>query len=230
MRGAPDKVTPGLLPLGIIPADAGSTPSYKRGGVEYRIIPADAGSTPLSTPSKIQRTDHPRGCGEHTFLFSDSSMQEGSSPRMRGAHRGQRHQVDHVRIIPADAGSTDSQGNFVGLAKDHPRGCGEHRRSVRGRRRGGGSSPRMRGALFLAASSRARNGIIPADAGSTCWCPSATIPDEDHPRGCGEHGDGLTVQLPDWGSSPRMRGARISAVSFHTVHRIIPADAGSTWR
>ena len=51
------------------------------------------------------------------------------------------------RIIPADAGSTNEAISFLGISKDHPRGCGEH-----------GLGQRM---------ADQETGIIPADAGST---------------------------------------------------------------
>ena len=50
----------------------------------------------------------------------------------------------------------------------------------------------------------------------------------DHPRGCGEH-KSLVVRMA-WnpGSSPRMRGARLSRRWVTSHPGIIPADAGST--
>ena len=71
-----------------------------------RIIPADAGSTPWYLPSAGLYTDHPRGCGEHRSIETDSSRHRGSSPRMRGALPFELSQGRDARIIPADAGST----------------------------------------------------------------------------------------------------------------------------
>ena len=86
----------------------------------------------------------------------------------------------------------------------------------------------MRGALPVKQRGITHDGIIPADAGSTCphhirpgpgrIIPAdagSTIPihrirrsGKDHPRGCGEHlSVSVTVSSPV-GSSPRMRGAR----------------------
>ena len=73
---------------GIIPADAGSTDTFKknignledhpRGCGEHdpqrqlahngRIIPADAGSTGFDSENHGLPEDHPRGCGEHWAL------------------------------------------------------------------------------------------------------------------------------------------------------------------
>ena len=65
MRGAPIGFVIGVLGLGIIPADAGST---KASGFVIRGM-----------------TDHPRGCGEHFLLIVLGVFEQGSSPRMRGA-------------------------------------------------------------------------------------------------------------------------------------------------
>ena len=53
-------------------------------------------------------TDHPRGCGEHNSLDSDYYDNVGSSPRMRGALNLWSVVALNARIIPADAGSTQS--------------------------------------------------------------------------------------------------------------------------
>ena len=153
------------------------------------------------------------------------------------------------RIIPADAGSTVPDCAKRSMARDHPRGCGEHWYGSSITSKVTGSSPRMRGAQRHKDQSQDRNRIIPADAGSTWrwWC--CTPAERDHPRGCGEHpplntmmgrqvrdhprGCGEHVRSPtgtDYkaGSSPRMRGAPTSQSLGPTRKRIIPADAGST--
>ena len=71
--------------------------------------------------------------------------------------------------------------------------------------------------------------IIPADAGSTWIMSSAPLADPDHPRGCGEHEQHKDYLIKDWGSSPRMRGARKDGSTSSKLMRIIPADAGSTY-
>ena len=72
-----------------------------------------------------------------------------------------------VRIIPADAGSTEAAGVGPDELENHPRGCGEHGTSGKDSGSRVGSSPRMRGAQLIAISPVQVLGIIPADAGST---------------------------------------------------------------
>ena len=106
MRGAPDSGQGRHKTAGIIPADAGST------SFDMRCV----GSV----------KDHPRGCGEHETTCTTSPRVTGSSPRMRGAPDGDGDPDPTDRIIPADAGSTPSDGSSMSTAMDHPRGCGEH--------------------------------------------------------------------------------------------------------
>ena len=45
---------------------------------------------------------------------------------MRGAHNYVQILQKDTGIIPADAGSTPTEGQREQWAEDHPRGCGEH--------------------------------------------------------------------------------------------------------
>ena len=116
-----------------------------------RIIPADAGSTTTTTRGTATCADHPRGCGEHVPITYMANCEIGSSPRMRGALVSHYCCILLLRIIPADAGSTDTSN------------------VTRSRRMG--SSPRMRGARYRYHAMMRGNGIIPADAGSTLRNP-----------------------------------------------------------
>ena len=152
--------------------------------------------------------DHPRGCGEHPRVLVLRLLLAGSSPRMRGAPVRAFGLSTGLGIIPADAGSTSPSPHSSAPSKDHPRGCGEHMKSLSDRPTAHGSSPRMRGALGVDLLRLVLAGIIPADAGSTSSGLAMRIMRADHPRGCGEHL--RCAGLPDLvaGSSPRMRGAR----------------------
>ncbi len=208
MRGALTILIITQNPIGIIPADAGSTTcgrafafqstDHPRGCGEHHashsfamiykgIIPADAGSTRGPLPARNWTPDHPRGCGEHVAGEEPHMLLVGSSPRMRGAHRivGAGHVYDG--IIPADAGSTVSVRSQRALVQDHPRGCGEHASVSTGTVQGFGSSPRMRGAQNEHMADAFKQRIIPADAGSTSIRMAWTRGSQDHPRGCGEH-------------------------------------------
>ena len=87
----------------------------------------------------------------------------------------------------------------------------------------------MRGAPRVAGAPNVATGIIPADAGSTCFDSRLKFQLRDHPRGCGEHTAASPRPKPHQGSSPRMRGAHDVADPVHVPAGIIPADAGSTF-
>ena len=111
------------------------------------IIPADAGSTSPCRCRGWRRRDHPRGCGEHALTRVMDKLNEGSSPRMRGALCAETYRHACIGIIPADAGSTYVLSECYHLSEDHPRGCGEHTAGYVTALQVRGSSPRMRGAL-----------------------------------------------------------------------------------
>ena len=131
------------------------------------IIPADAGNTDLQTDALRKAGDHPRGCGEHRVVIECKNTARGSSPRMRGTLSAYRSAICWRGIIPADAGNTYRHDPRQRRWKDHPRGCGEHRRAYTILPTLPGSSPRMRGTPFPAHRFSFLGRIIPADAGNT---------------------------------------------------------------
>ena len=167
----------------------------------------------------VMGTDHPRGCGEHRHHICRTCRRPGSSPRMRGALVGLISKHSGGRIIPADAGSTVNNDQGRVADQDHPRGCGEHARRARRATQRRGSSPRMRGARCPRPASRATTRIIPADAGSTGCELAVSERIEDHPRGCGEHGEAVGHSATQEGSSPRMRGAPV-LTTLTVLHKV----------
>ena len=86
----------------------------------------------------------------------------------------------------------------------------------------------MRGSHVIDSSVRAHDGIIPADAGLTCWRYSRRHLSWDHPRGCGAHDFQQINTTVTTGSSPRMRGSHTHSQMTDFFTGIIPADAGLT--
>jgi len=91
-----------------------------------------------------------------------------------------------------------------------------------------GSSPRTRGAPRRWGSDQTGRGLIPANAGSTRSASANARACSAHPRERGEH----INEHPEWtdadGSSPRTRGAPVSALVESDGAGLIPANAGST--
>ncbi len=114
-----------------------------------RFIPAHAGNRPPETACTLKAPVHPRACGEQWPQDLLHLLSRGSSPRMRGTALRRRFRADSCRFIPAHAGNRLPPYSPRPRFSVHPRACGEQ---VCGDRRGhsiGGSSPRMRGTVFL---------------------------------------------------------------------------------
>ena len=131
------------------------------------IIPADAGNTEHGFIYIDRPKDHPRGCGEHGHIRRSGSLRGGSSPRMRGTHKGLPLDDIYKGIIPADAGNTIVLFMLICPGRDHSRGCGEHPLFLLRGSHQSGSSPRMRGTHVLFEHEYMAMRIIPADAGNT---------------------------------------------------------------
>ena len=70
------------------------------------IIPAYAGNTLVDGLMQEGVRDHPRVCGEHDESMNPISVEEGSSPRMRGTLLVCHDGSFQYGIIPAYAGNT----------------------------------------------------------------------------------------------------------------------------
>src|SRR5690606_20807549 len=192
------------------------------------IIPACAGSTSSSMDIAVPPPDHPRVRGEHDGSVTSWCGQKGSSPRARGALGDNESGEEHLRIIPACAGSTGRSNTARYPLKDHPRVRGEHEGLAYWEACKRGSSPRARGAQCCGRELFAWPRIIPACAGSTRACLAAGAAPRDHPRVRGEHVTSELHRLSGQGSSPRARGAPSRNLAGPPAVGIIPACAGST--
>ncbi len=172
--------------------------------------------------------DHPRACGEHATITTTSSIESGSSPRLRGTHAARLRNAVVRRIIPALAGNTIPAGSRNSNRRDHPRACGEHSTPPMSATLSTGSSPRLRGTPAAVWFYPVRRGIIPALAGNTDGACAQCGMVRDHPRACGEHSKGKDKAKPVVGSSPRLRGTRRRHALGHRIAGIIPALAGNT--
>ncbi len=193
-----------------------------------RFIPAGAGNTALVIFLPHYLKVHPRGCGEHAQDSSLYFKSYGSSPRVRGTHRSNRHKIWLLRFIPAGAGNTSQPRPAETLTAVHPRGCGEHLIWNYNDNTWFGSSPRVRGTLSVQATQPNPLRFIPAGAGNTVALKPTPRPITVHPRGCGEH-SGYRSWVP-WivGSSTRVRGTRRENKNSTKKERFIPAGAGNT--
>ncbi len=135
--------------------------------VHCRIIPAHAGQTPQNPHTGRYTSDHPRACGANPKTCSQTRTATGSSPRMRGKLAPYSDDFPSQRIIPAHAGQTRTPLSLIHDISDHPRACGANDVLYDGAGLPFGSSPRMRGKLFMMPPMAGFMRIIPAHAGQT---------------------------------------------------------------
>ena len=197
---------------------------------EVRLIPARAGKTTCTTRRSVGAWAHPRACGENGIRKQPETRFWGSSPRVRGKLREGDHAGLPARLIPARAGKTSRSRCGPRSTGAHPRACGENGLDEWPGAPAEGSSPRVRGKLFVGALDQFGLRLIPARAGKTPCPPSPTRPPAAHPRACGENVEEIGYPVPCAGSSPRVRGKPAPGRARRDMEGLIPARAGKTSR
>ena len=133
------------------------------------ITPAYAGKSVIRISDGCLRRDHPRVCGEKAHLRKMSCLLLGSPPRVRGKGRCHHPVIFVDRITPACAGKSLRPDNNPSTSWDHPRACGEKRRTTIQRVRQEGSPPRMRGKA------------VPLRSAAASGCRGPSVPEYDAP-------------------------------------------------
>ena len=93
------------------------------------ITPACAGKSNLFVLNDLHEKDHPRVCGEKMLNGTLDSLMVGSPPRVRGKGQAACEIVVELGITPAYAGKRSDPNRQMRRRWDHPRVCGEKRRS-----------------------------------------------------------------------------------------------------
>ncbi len=197
-------------------------------------IPARTGSRSTAAPSAAPSGDHPRECGEQPEYNWKSWILKGTSPRARGAVRGERGGRGWPGNIPADAGSSgharcSGRGGWehpCGIrgtggrrpgpevhAGNIPAGCGEQSPNSIIRPSQAEASPRVRGEGVVGQPAPDALGASPAGAGNRRKSPHGCRGPGVHPRGFG--GPIIARLRETQGTSPQVPGN-------------IPAGAGSS--
>ena len=194
--------------VGLIPAGAGRTRGFPRGGWSLGA--------------------HPRWRGEDSDLVRTFVVSKGSSPLARGGQAATRP-LDRARgLIPAGAGRTLHFTVPASSPRAHPRWRGEDRSRNRSLKSLDGSSPLARGGRVLAGDERGARGLIPAGAGRTRTGPRRCRGHRAHPRWRGEDLAFPWMGSSRPGSSPLARGGHNLRRVNRSSQRLIPAGAGRT--
>ena len=104
--------------------------------------------------------------------------------------------------------------------------CGENTAGLVVPRSAAGSSPRVRGKLCSIKRILAGRRLIPACAGKTMRVQDIISGKGAHPRVCGENINGLIQGIKNMGSSPRVRGKRLTRVWLARASGLIPRVCG----
>ena len=206
-----------LISLGADLAATGSSPRVRGKRSQFvanysyvGLIPACAGKTPEATMLKRSQQAHPRVCGENWRPRRQRAGHRGSSPRVRGKLPPVPRPPPPGRLIPACAGKTTSPPPSIRAKRAHPRVCGENKLRADRILRQAGSSPRVRGKQRHRPPAAHRRRLIPACAGKTEVAVGPAAHPRAHPRVCGENRRAPWFGRPSIGSSPRVRGKRLS--------------------
>ena len=161
-------------------------------------------------------------------MASKSSVENGSSPRMRGTANTTARVLTIYRFIPAYAGNRFRKKMSRNQRSVHPRVCGEQNTTGAPSFGVNGSSPRMRGTVLRPFVALVSSRFIPAYAGNRIERRRRGREKPVHPRVCGEQLSVTVPSLPHFGSSPRMRGTVYRGRRGHLRARFIPAYAGNS--
>ena len=145
---------------------------------------------------------------------------------MRGTHPHHQEKQDGPRFIPAHAGNSPDWEQIQTRYAVHPRACGELLSAVPGATHGIGSSPRMRGTQRAGWRSTGASRFIPAHAGNSPASSRHGPAWPVHPRACGELCLANAFIQVSTGSSPRMRGTRITSTWAGLVTSVHPRACG----
>ena len=152
----------------------------------FRITPACAGKSCCALFKACSGWDHPRVCGEKQMEQGAGRLWVGSPPRVRGKVCSTYAETASRRITPACAGKSVQSSRFQSLRWDHPRVCGETKKSMSSSPPEEGLPPRMRGKDHGLQHIAPDAGITPACAGKRRRCCRYHRVAWDHPRVCGE--------------------------------------------
>ena len=153
---------------------------------------------------------------------------QGSPPRVRGTALQGLYFLFPDRITPACAGNSKRHPVIVNLAEDHPRVCGEQKKTIAVCCWGRGSPPRVRGTEQPQSVGASNQRITPACAGNSPLAVARAAFAKDHPRVCGEQ-VGFISKIPtQLGSPPRVRGTVCEKLDVENTSRITPACAGNS--
>ena len=170
------------------------------------LIPAHAGKTRAESCRGDPGGAHPRSRGENRDCGTKRRGSAGSSPLTRGKLCARERDADGGGLIPAHAGKTEANVEYLHEQGAHPRSRGENNVLVAPVSSLDGSSPLTRGKLARGLAGGRSRRLIPAHAGKTQVRLRACCERPAHPRSRGENLHSRAGHVVLTGSSPLTRG------------------------
>ena len=153
--------------VGLIPAYAGRTILWMKGGCNYGAHPRLRGADDFSgCHIRLPRGSSPLTRGDFLLLKSILNW-TGSSPLTRGGQNPAGYFIGSIGLIPAYAGRTTAAAVIQSASAAHPRLRGADNALQRASHHASGSSPLTRGGRSRCCARYPRRGLIPAYAGRT---------------------------------------------------------------
>ena len=167
-------------------------------------------------------------CRDNAVSVKAPSDQNGSSLRVQGQPVDAEAVPDLSRIIPACAGTTAAAVARDWAPPDHPCVCRDNSAVPPPPPPAQGSSLRVQGQRVPPAHGLVIRRIIPACAGTTPLSSPRVPRHTDHPCVCRDNAEAGADCQGTRGSSLRVQGQPLEAISAGVLFRIIPACAGTT--
>ena len=191
-----------------------------------RNLPACAGEPRRIPAARSARREPPRVCGGTLYPELASRIERGTSPRVRGNHKGSSVVEGEWRNLPACAGEPAPAPPAQGPVPEPPRVCGGTPERHTRARPAGGTSPRVRGNPPVSRTARPDTRNLPACAGEPSGAREKNIPSKEPPRVCGGTPTNCWIWWAARGTSPRVRGNPWSTALGDATVRNLPACAG----
>ena len=176
----------------------------------------------------VVEVDHPHACGDKYYNTDGIYTMWGSSPRVWGQVPGLTVARVTGRIIPTRVGTSNNSIRYGNTYADHPHACGDKVRLASPEINILGSSPRVWGQEVNMLSESEMGGIIPTRVGTSCKARTLDGNSQDHPHACGDKSHIALFNCVLVGSSPRVWGQVLDAITMVSFIGIIPTRVGTS--
>ena len=208
----------------------GDWDSFGSRGVKIRYIPTLVGRFTKSPSTDAVLTVHPHACGEIETMLGETTIANGTSPRLWGDYRVPITEIDRIRYIPTLVGRLYLASCGEIDRPVHPHACGEICDLKQDVPPTTGTSPRLWGDYNTIANVGSAVRYIPTLVGRFARGANITAANAVHPHACGEIARDFSRILQHTGTSPRLWGDSQLHTRRRRVRRYIPTLVGRLFK